>query len=309
MRNKLIIALKIAISISVLITIVTRLESQQIISLLQQTNSVYLLIAMILSLLAVPVAGLRWRLLAEMLHFNISTATATRATFAGLFVGQVLPGGIGSDVIRGWMVWNIGLPNKSVIISLIADRIASLFAIGLMIILFLPLSMPFLSPKIVTWLVFSTMGCSIIGCIAIIILSKPLVKLISKLNVTTKVVLYSVGLSILAHVIMILSSYFISLAIGINSLLWMWMLIMPIIILITVAPISINGWGIRELAMVHLWGIFGISEPEAFLLSICVGVIALTTSLPGCWFWMQKRRTDIIEEDHKDYIASMLGEA
>ncbi|HSX19760.1 MAG TPA: flippase-like domain-containing protein, partial [Gammaproteobacteria bacterium] len=104
MRNKLIIALKIAISISVLITIVTRLESQQIISLLQQTNSVYLLIAMILSLLAVPVAGLRWRLLAEMLHFNISTATATRATFAGLFVGQVLPGGIGSDVIRGWMV-------------------------------------------------------------------------------------------------------------------------------------------------------------------------------------------------------------
>jgi hypothetical protein len=90
-----------------------------------------------------------------MFSIQISMAVATRATFAGLFVGQVLPGAIGADVVRGWMVWHMGLRNKLVIASLVADRMVSLFAVALMIGASLPMLMPYLPQKVVTWVEWS----------------------------------------------------------------------------------------------------------------------------------------------------------
>jgi hypothetical protein len=70
----------------------------------------------------------------------------------------------------------------------------------------------------------------------------------------------------------------------------MWLLIMPIVILVTALPISINGWGVREYAMIYLWGLFGIAQSEAFLISVCVGLVAVISSLPGLWFWLSRRK-------------------
>jgi hypothetical protein len=95
-----------------------------------------------------------------------------------------------------------------------------------------------------------------------------------------------------------MSAFFLSLAIGIDSSLWMWGLVMPIVILVTAIPVSINGWGIREFAMIHLWALFGIAESEAFLISICLGIVAIVSSLPGLWFWLEKKRKPHIDSMH-----------
>jgi hypothetical protein len=151
MRNHIIISVKIAISAGVLFVISRRLDFNQLLLSLYQANAFYLLIAILLAVLAVPVVGNRWRLLAGMLSFQITTAIATRATYAGLFVGQVLPGGVGADVVRGWMVWNLGLRNQLIVASLVADRIMSLFAIVIMILIFFPILSPLLPAKAVNW--------------------------------------------------------------------------------------------------------------------------------------------------------------
>lgn len=64
---------------------------------------------------------------------------------------------------------------------------------------------------------------------------------------------------------------------------------MPIIILVTAIPISINGWGIREFTMVYLGALFGFAESDTFLISICLGIVSILLSLPGLWFWLEKR--------------------
>ena len=322
MRNRLIVCAKITISAGVILAIGKRFEFNQLASSLHQANILYLLIATILALLAVPVVGNRWRLLAEMLSFKISIRVATRATFAGIFVGQVLPGGIGADVIRGWMVWNMGLSNKLVIASLVADRIASLFAVALMVVVSLPMLIPLLPQKIVSWIQWSTIAFTVIVPLAYLILrelhstkiGKNITRFIQKLsiesiNISTSVILYSLGLAILGHTLMILSAYSLSLAIGINLSLWMWMLIMPVIILVTAIPISINGWGVREFAMIHLWGLFGVAESEAFLISICVGIVAILSSLPGLWFWFEKKRQVLVDVNHIAHPVAPLKEA
>lgn len=303
MRNRLIIAAKVAVSIGVLYSVGKHFEANQLMTSLDHVEPLYLLAAIVFALLAVPVVSYRWRLLAGMLAVQISFAVATRATFAGLFVGQVLPGAIGADVVRGWMVWNMGLSNKLIIASIVMDRLVSLLALVLIIGATLPILLPYLPNNIIVCVEWSLFGLIIIMllcylCFRSLHLSNPnqiigrfLNKLdIEGIHISGRVVIASLSLSVVGHGFTILSAFFLSLAIGIDTSLWMWLLVMPIIMLVNVIPVSINGWGIREIVMIYLWGLFGIEDAGAFLISVCLGIIAIISSLPGFWFWLEKKQ-------------------
>jgi hypothetical protein len=46
-------------------------------------------------------------------------------------------------------------------------------------------------------------------------------------------------------------------------------------------PISISGWGLRELAVISLLGTHGIAPERALLFSVCFGFVLAVGSLPG----------------------------
>lgn len=303
MRDELIVATKVAISACVIYAIGRRVELGQMVASLHQANFLHLGVAVVLAVVAVPVVSVRWRMLAAMFSVRLSTGLATQATFAGLFVGQVLPGALGADVVRGWMIWHQGLPNKMVIASLVADRVISLAAVGLMILAALPALMPYLPEPVVALIKLGLMVGLLILLLAFMaarLLKSQRVKSWQQaarrrlteagVRLSRKTLVIALLLATLGHGLVILSAYFLSLAMKVDSSLWMWLLVMPIVTLVTAIPISINGWGVRELAMVQLWSLFGISRSDAFLISICMGLVAIVSSLPGSWFWLVKRR-------------------
>jgi len=51
-------------------------------------------------------------------------------------------------------------------------------------------------------------------------------------------------------------------------------------------PISISGWGLRELAMISLLGTHGIAPERALLFSVCFGLVYAVGSLPGALIWL-----------------------
>jgi len=61
---------------------------------------------------------------------------------------------------------------------------------------------------------------------------------------------------------------------------------MPPVILATVLPISIGGWGMRETAMVFMLSLVGVAPERAFLLSVLMGVVTVVMSLPGGVLWL-----------------------
>lgn len=303
MRDELIVATKLVVSACVVYAIGRRVELSQMLSSLQHASVLHLGIAVVLAVLAVPAVSVRWRMLAAMFSIRLPARLATQATFAGLFVGQVLPGAIGADVVRGWMVWHQGLPNKMVIASLVADRLVSLAAVGLMILVTLPALMPYL-PDSVTTVIRLGLACGLVAVGAAYLAARTMrhQRLLSwvatarqrlraaGVKFSSKTVMSSLVLAVIGHGLVILSAYFLSLAMKVDSSLWMWWLVMPIVTLATAIPISINGWGVRELVMVQLWALFGVGRSEAFLISICMGLVAIVSSLPGMWFWLVKRR-------------------
>jgi hypothetical protein len=59
------------------------------------------------------------------------------------------------------------------------------------------------------------------------------------------------------------------------------LVLMQLVALVTALPISIGGWGVREVAMVGLFGLIGLPASAALALSVQLGVLSLLAALPG----------------------------
>jgi uncharacterized membrane protein YbhN (UPF0104 family) len=67
------------------------------------------------------------------------------------------------------------------------------------------------------------------------------------------------------------------------------MILMQPITLFSTLPISIGGWGVREAAMVTIFGLVGVPPSAALIVSIQVGLLAVVLSLPGGVLFLVQR--------------------
>ena len=116
------------------------------------------------------------------------------------------------------------------------------------------------------------------------------------------------SVAILAQIGLSLATYIIarSLAIDIGPLDCL-MLMQPVA-LITALPISIGGWGVREVTMVMLLGLIGVSSEAALALSVQIGLINLIVSLPGGLLWIFFDFREAVVEP-RSYIETKNTEA
>jgi uncharacterized membrane protein YbhN (UPF0104 family) len=66
--------------------------------------------------------------------------------------------------------------------------------------------------------------------------------------------------------------------------------LVPPAVLVATLPISIAGWGAREVAMVKLFGLIGVPASQAVALSVLFGLSTVLIALPGGLFWLLAAR-------------------
>ena len=74
-------------------------------------------------------------------------------------------------------------------------------------------------------------------------------------------------------------------AIGIGPLL----ALVPLVMLMTVLPVSLGGWGVREVAMVTVLTPLGVPAAAAVTMSVCLGLGQFLIGLPGGLLWLRGR--------------------
>ncbi len=88
----------------------------------------------------------------------------------------------------------------------------------------------------------------------------------------------------------ILAAALVADAYGVEASLELWLCIIPLSVIASAMPISINGWGIREAVVVALATTMGVSAADALLVSMTLGVLNLIASLPGALLMLQRGR-------------------
>jgi uncharacterized membrane protein YbhN (UPF0104 family) len=79
-------------------------------------------------------------------------------------------------------------------------------------------------------------------------------------------------------------------ALGLRYDLVTYFVIVPPAILLTVIPISLAGWGIREGVMVTLFAMIGADKAAVLALSILYGLTLIIVSLPGFVMYLSARQ-------------------
>ena len=94
------------------------------------------------------------------------------------------------------------------------------------------------------------------------------------------------GWGVVGHVNVALAVYILARGLDLDVGLVDCLALIPPVLLITTLPISIAGWGVRELSMVAAFGLIGVPDEGAVALSVVFGLVVAVMSLPGGLIWL-----------------------
>lgn len=270
---------------------------------LRRADPSTLVAAQAVMIATVVLAATRWGILCRALGLRMSTRLALSLTFSGLFFGQVLPGPLGGDAVRAWLGHRSGLRLQDLLLGLVLDRLIALVAVLLLI----GAGIHWLSevaPPVMVWSL-STVVLAMLGAVVLLVNADRLLRLAGLRSPRLARALALAGalrdalrhrsagwallLAFLIHLTTILAIALCAWSLGLPLGLRDCLVIVPITVLAASLPVSINGWGVREGAMVVGCGLYGIAPSDALLLSVLFGLGMLVAALPGGILWLTPR--------------------
>ena len=96
-------------------------------------------------------------------------------------------------------------------------------------------------------------------------------------------------LSLAIHVLAMVTAWCCAMAIHASASFWQVFLLIPPIMLITMLPISIAGWGVREAAMMVAFGYAGLAQTDGTMVSLLFGAAYFVAGAIGGLVWVLSR--------------------
>lgn len=229
-------------------------------------------------------------------------ATIMRIFFVSTFVGTFLPASVGGDAVRAYALTRHEVPGALSLASVLMDRMLGVLSILIMALAGLLFERDLAADPVVVTSVLVTAGvCGVAGAIVFsaraAALSRrmfdrlPIGRLKARVAQLVEAVqgyaawhgaLFNVLLGSLAvQVLRIVQAYYLGVALGISSPITVYFAFIPLILLVMLLPITINGIGTSQAGFVWLFGRAGVARPEAFALSVLFVALGIVGNLPG----------------------------
>lgn len=247
--------------------------------------------------------GLRWYLLLHAQKVGLPITEAMKITFAGAFASNFLPSTIGGDAVRMISLYRFTSNKTLIVASVVVDRVMNVLAMASGIpFVIITLGNPFLylikgipNPK-----------DSIFLSPLIFRIFSFIVNIKNRLLQTFSIWLHQPVTLVWAYVI----SWLSVLVIFVEIWLLAHFLGIPVafyqVLGVTIAtyvvanlPISVNGYGLREVAMTTLYMQLGATLEQASTLALTSRFFMVLQTLPGALFLGQVLPVKINSEDIK----------
>jgi len=292
--------LRLLVTTLMLYAIFRLLDVRQIWRTLTQADPWLLFAALLLELASAVAAAWRWQLLMRNLGFGQDFAFYCCSFFKGLFFSQGLPTSIGGDALRMLDVAARGFRKRDALYAIAIDRIAGLGAL-LVLTLCACIANPTLLPARLYWLVFLLVSAGLFGLAGgyaagrhgwfshwprLALAHLLAEKLHQAISQRRRLLLLS---SLLVPALALLGFYATGRALGLPFGLATYFAIVPLALVLSVIPVSIAGWGVREGALVGLFGLVGADRTAVLMMSLLYGIMLILVSLPGLAIFLRGR--------------------
>ncbi len=315
MRRVIPFLIKAAISVLLLYIALGSIRFDTLQQRLNQIDPKWITAGFIALNIPVIFVTLRWWLIAVACGAELRLRAALLYTLIGLFFNQTLPSTVGGDAARIWLLAPTGW--KTAIHSVLIDRIAGLIWLAMIVLVCLPWSLELIRNPVgrtaLMLIGFGSIGMLIglylVGHVSRVWLNRwRFTRHLAEIAGVAWRVLTSLrtgsevaALSIATHLLTVLAAWCAARAIGSPLDLLRALLLIPPVVLVAAIPVSIAGWGVREVAMGVAFGYAGLPESEGAIVSLLLGAgIFLTGAFGGLIWIMSSQRLRIAPAPYSD---------
>lgn len=286
LRKKLITALKIIVSAALIYFIFTKIELKDVLQTLKKSDPLFLFFALLFFVVSKVLSALRTNLYFHQIGAKVSQLSNLKLYLLGMFYNLFLPGGIGGDAYKGYVIQKEYQPGtKKVVSSLLLDRLSG------MLLLFVYACMLALLSKneffqSFFWLIVAAIPLSVV---AFWFVNKTF------FSSTLPVFWKSVGLSALVQLAQLCCVIFIlnSLSVELDTIEYLFVFLVSSIV--SVIPLTIGGIGSREVTFLYGAKWLGLDESTSISISFTFFLITALTSLFGVIYHFKKPKLESMD--------------
>lgn len=301
MRKALSLLIKAAVSGLLLYLALSSVNVAAVVERLSQIDARWIAFGLLLLLLQIFILALRWRLIVIHCGAGISPAQAYRFSMIATFFNQTLPSSVGGDAMRIWLLgkqtnWRVAA------YSVLLDRVVGVVALALLVVACLPWTLDLVRDPIGRAALLVIGGSLIAGGLVFVALSSERLHILQRWSLTRhlaaaatvartilrspRVLAIIFGMSIVIHLISASVGWCAARAVDADVSLLQAVFLVPPVLLVTVIPISIAGWGVREGAMVAAFAYAGLSQGDGLIVSLLFGAGFLVVGAIGGLMWV-----------------------
>ncbi len=305
------VVLKLAVTGLILWVIAAKTDFETVGKRIAGAELAWVALAFALIALQVTLNSYRWTRISRLMGPTLIFPKAARFYLESMFFNQALPSVIGGDALRIFRARNIGIPLRAAATGVLVDRFIGLLALLLIALGSYPIF--YTSAQDITAKV--AVGVLIGGGISAVIVLFAMAQLpsswtrfrivkearefCSQLQNAFKA--FSAGpaaliIALTGHAIMITASWALTQSVGMDASLTACFVVVPTALIISMAPITLAGWGLREGAMTAGFILIGLEGDGGLAVSILIGLVLLAIGLIGGIVWLTSGAKSLPEE-------------
>ncbi len=304
MAKTLILLVKIVLSAGLVWYAFHRIDFSSAWDTLVSIPATALLVAVVLLLLQFALGAYRLKELLGQQGQKYPAGAALDACLVGAFFSQTFISFVGGDAMRIWRMIRAQVPGPIATKGVLLDRISGLAGVVAVVLVSIPFLVPMLK-SVEMELGLLLIAAAVLGGIFSVFVLRRLPERMTRGRVVGTLArfaslgldiarsgrgaVYVFGLSVLIQVANVVVLYFLARGLSIEISLGQCFVFMPTVLFLSMLPISVAGWGVREGAMVAALAIVGVPSHQSLALSICFGLCLIFVSLPGGAIWFLSR--------------------
>jgi len=297
------IFIKLIVSLVLIVILLKSVNISEFFRSFQNANLMILILAFSIAIPGILISTYKWKIFLNV-HgiINVSFLRLWKLYHIGMFFNNFLPTDVGGDVVRSYDVGKLSNKQAESLAAVFMERITGIMAVIIYGIIGVFLNWSMAANLKLTYLGF---GGFIFSAICLCLLFhegfaawikrklefRAINKLVNKINSfylsliyykkDIKILLHTMTISMIFQCLAIFYVYLLIISLDLACSFIQLLLIVPMITLIGIIPITINGIGLREGAFVFLFAKIGISPSESFALSLLYRIGSLIPSILG----------------------------
>jgi len=314
-KNTFLLLLKLAVSLSILVLILTTQTSlREIGNVLRTVNPYWLALAFSLHASGLFASAYRWQILARAQGDEVPLGFLAKSYLVAQFFNNFLPTRFGGDIVRIWdgSHYSRSLVKSSAIV--LVDRFTGIIVLFLMAVVASLFRLDMASQIPVIWiaLLLGLLGLALIAVfflpfftrlLGALRLKGFLDKLRGKILLFRETILHyrtqkrafvrATFWAVLLQLNVILYYFLIGLALHLNIDFIDYFIFIPIVLVIQIIPITINGLGLREGSYIEIFKFYRISPQSAVSFSLVDVAFNLVLGLVGGIIYVSRKKAPL----------------